>query len=131
MRCTVVRTFLLIFLCLWLVGSFTSRPAAAETTVGALLVSMTVLPSCEVSANSGVLYGVAANQRPGDAATVTCPFAYPFRASLAYGAATGSVESHDEAGLVFTGARRIELSQFSGTTNRSVADGIATLTISY
>jgi hypothetical protein len=125
MRFSGNRSSMRIFLGLWLLHQL--APAAAGAAHGALTVSMTVLSSCEVRADSGASFGVAgvANQGPADAATVTCPVAYPFRASLAYGAATGFVESGGDAGLVFTGARRVELSQLSGAADRGVANGMA------
>lgn len=130
---SVGRFWVGMFFGLWLAVQLALAPAAAETANGALAVSMTVLSSCEARANGGASFDVAdaANQGSADAATVTCPVAYPFRASLGYGAATGFIRSDGAAGLVFTGARRVELSRLSGAADRDVANDIAMLTISY
>lgn len=133
MRFSGCRSSVRIFLALGLLAQFAPATVAADTAHGALAVSMTVLPSCEVRADSETSFGIvgAANQGLSDAATVTCPVAYPFRASLAHSSTTGWVESGGEAGFVFTGMRRLELSRLSGDTSHAVANGVALLTISY
>jgi hypothetical protein len=125
------RSSLRLMLSLWLLPQL--GPAAADSGHGTLAVSVTVLPSCEVRANGNAPFGAAgaASTRTADAATVICPDAYPFRASLTYGAATGAVKSGGAAGFDFTGAQRVELSRLSAGANRGVTSELTLLTISY
>jgi len=111
-----------IFLGLLLLSQLASA-AGMEIARGKLNVSMIVLSSCDVYANSKMLSGVADTV----AATVSCPTSYPFRASLAYGVMPGIVANGSNAGIIFSGARRIELSRQSGITE----NGVAVLTIAY
>ena len=113
MRVLTFRSFLLLFMGLWLTAQITTGLAAAETAHGTLLVSMTVLPSCQINVNSR--------------AAVACPVNYPFRASLT----TSSSSSSNAAGRVFTGESQVELSRLSASTDPSLPAGIRMLTISY
>ena len=128
MRFSIVCSCLRIFLGLTLAGQLPQALAAAEVGRSTMLVSMTVLSSCEVRSNAGALSRVA-GQWPADAVTVNCPGAFPFRASLAYGASTGVVG--DGGGLVFTSEGRVDLSRLATAADRGVSDRVAMVTISY
>lgn len=133
MRFSSIRPSLLIFFAIWLLEEPALASAADENAYGKLMVSMTILPSCEVRASSEMPFGIAsaANKALLYDAIVSCPTAYPFRISLTYGAATSLGKSNGDDGLVFTGAHRIDLSQFFRAANRGKTNGIAMLTISY
>jgi hypothetical protein len=124
-------TSLRLLLALWLLHQL--GPAAADSGHGTLRVSVTVLPSCEVRVNGNALSGAAgaADRQSADAATVICPDAYPYRASLDYGAATGIVKSGGSAGFDFTGVRRVELSRLAAGANSGATNDFTLLTISY
>ena len=102
-----------------------------EFTRSAMVVSVTVLSSCEVRVNDAAS-AVAGTAEKGlsAAAIVNCPVEYPFRARLAYQTPTGFVESGAEE-LVFSGVRSIDLSSLSGTADRRAVNGIAMLTVAY
>jgi len=125
-RAYILHSALRLALVSWLLGPSVAAVAVAENARGTLLVSMTVQASCEVRADHGVSLA-ATNQTRSDAATVTCPITYPFRASLSYGATAGVIGSGGDAGLVFTGEHRLDLSRLSGPAG----PGAAMLTISY
>jgi hypothetical protein len=153
MRFYIFRPFLRVFMGLWLAIQITTGLAAAETAHGTLLVSMTVLPSCQINANSGVTVR---------GATVACPVNYPFRASLVYGTAppgisnavqtsgaetsldasdgdagrtsvatTSISHSSDDVGVVFSGESRVDLSRLSGLADHGMPIGVKMLTIYY
>lgn len=105
---------------------------AGDSVRGALAVSVMVLPSCEVRADGGAANAIAgrANQGPREVA-VACPPAHPFRATLSYRTATGPIESSMEAGLVFTGSQRVDLSRLPGAVDRGAEREVTALTISY
>ena len=151
MRFYIVRPFLRIFISLWLAVPVATGSAVAESAHGTLFVSMTVLPSCMVNVNSGVSVTFAGVKRPSpaNAVTVACPSTYPFRASLAYGAAPRGVgsgganagrasfapasnsQSRGEVGLVFTGKSRVNLPRLSGSADRGMPIGVTMLEIYY
>lgn len=110
-----------------------SASGAAETVHGTLVVSITVLPSCEVRANDGASFGVAgtATHEPPNAAMVNCSHAFPFRAGLSYRDPAAPPLSRGDEGLEFVGARRVELSKLNGEADRGIPGGIEMLTIWY
>jgi hypothetical protein len=119
-RCFAGYVFL-VFLALYLAG--VTAQAAAQTVRGVLMVSMTVLPSCEVRANG---------KMTDNAATVFCPDAYPFRASLSRGVTIGVVSVDGDQGRVFTGVQQVRLPWLSVTTKSGAAHaGVVSLTVSY
>lgn len=100
--------------------------ANAQTARGTMIVSTTVLTSCELHAP-----GTAAGVQPPDAATFRCPESTPFRASLAHDARTGMVAPGGDAGLALAGVRHVTLSQLADAANANDSGKLMMLTISY
>jgi len=111
------------FLLFNLLLSQSSAAGDIQIARGKLNVSMIVLASCDVYANSKILSIVADSV----IAHVGCPPAFPFQASLTYVAKPGLVTMRGNNDLVFTGSRRIELPRLSSITDSDHA----VLTIAY
>ena len=119
----VIMTFLLLPYCGYTAG---------DSARGALKVSVTVLPSCEVRLDGGASNGVPGQTRQGHGEiAVACSVAFPFRVTLVNRATEGVVESNMNDGYVFSGTQRVDLSRLLRAAGRGVAQEITSLTISY
>jgi hypothetical protein len=104
-----------------------ATPAMAGSASGTLQVTMTVLPSCAVSAEPPS----AADSRSSDTFSVQCPPTYPFRASIARDASPGVMDSPNGRGVTAAGQRRMSLSQLDAEPGRAASAGPVMLTIAY
>lgn len=105
----------------WLTGHSSMVSAAEKTSQGTLSVSMTVLPACDIRVDG----------RMSNAAMITCPATFPFRASIANTAQVGVIDPAGNGGTVFSGAGNVDLSWISGAGESSPTNDIRMLTISY
>ena len=121
-------THTLVTACLLLL---TAPLAAADSARGAMVVTLSVLPSCEVRVGASSSFGVAISGNEGPVAEVHCAAAYPFRASLGDGTARDAVVSGRDTRPAFNGVPQFDVSRLNGTPPRGIEDGVETLTISY
>lgn len=84
---------------------------AAQDAYGVLSVSMTVLSSCEASANGDLALPGVAPLSTTFAADVNCPLAVPYHASIDADAKTGLIQPNNNSGTVFAGPQHLQLSQ--------------------
>lgn len=95
-----------------LLGLLQVLPVDAESARGTMLVSVTVLATCEVSVASGVLLnGGRVDGRTSAIANVNCAGANPYHVSLASRAGSQPLLASADSGQLYSGSQQLRLSQ--------------------